>query len=51
MEQMYLWFETFLNKLPPLLQLILGMLMALGFFKLLVVMADRIKQDGGKDEK
>ncbi len=51
MEQLYLGFETFINKLPPLLQLIFGMLIALGTFKLLVVVVDRIKRDDDKGEK
>ncbi|NIQ03411.1 MAG: hypothetical protein GWM98_26085 [Nitrospinaceae bacterium] len=44
MAQIYQWFENFINELPPLLQLILGMFIALGTFKLLVVITDKIKK-------
>ena len=40
MQTLIIWFEEFVNQLPPLLQLILGMLLAVGVFKLLVVGSD-----------
>lgn len=51
MEQLYLWFETLINKLPPMLQLIFGMFIALGTFKLLVVCVDLFQKDDKKDDK
>ena len=40
MDQLVKWFESFLNELPPFLQLVLGMLLALGVFKLLSLAVD-----------
>ena len=50
MEQLAQWFESFLNKLPPFLQLILGMFIALGVFKLLTVVVDACQNRSKKDE-
>lgn len=50
MEQLAQWFESFLNKLPPFLQLILGMFIALGIFKLLTVVVDACQNWNKKDE-
>jgi len=46
MEKFYNWFT---NELPPLLQLLGGMFIALATFKLLSVGVDLIK--GNKDKK
>ncbi len=51
MEQLYLGFEAFINKLPPMLQLIFGMFIALGTFKLLVVCVDFFQKDEKKDDE
>ena len=40
MQTLIIWFEEFVNQLPPLLQLILGMLLAVGVFKLLLMASD-----------
>jgi len=50
LEQLAQWFESFLNKLPPLLQLILGMFIALGVFKLLTVIVDVFQKRNTRDE-
>ncbi len=51
MEQLYLWFETLINQLPPMLQLIFGMFIALGSFKLLVVCVELFQKDEKKDDE
>ena len=40
MQALITWFEEFINQLPPMLQLILGMLLAVGVFKLLLMASD-----------
>lgn len=50
MEQLVQWFESFLNELPPFLQLIVGMLISLGIFKLLTVVVDAYQNRKTKDE-
>lgn len=50
MEQLVQWFESFLNKLPPFLQMILGIFIALGMFKLLTVAVDAYQDRNKKDE-
>jgi len=47
-QSLYEWFETFLNELPPLLQLVLGMLIAVGVYKLLALTVDALKKSGSK---
>ena len=37
MEELYSWFT---NELPPLLQLVFGMFISLGVFKLMTVIVD-----------
>lgn len=50
MENFINWFT---NELPPLLQLMVGMFIALGTFKLLSIAVDRIKgkQDTPEEEE
>ncbi len=43
-KDIYIWFEEFLNKLPPLLQLIVGIFIALGVFKILTIVFDFFKK-------
>ena len=50
MEQLYNWFESFLNELPPLLQLIVGMFIALGGFKLMNLVFEKYQKLNKKDE-
>ena len=50
MEQLYNWFESFLNELPPLLQLIVGMFIALGVFKLMNMAFEKYQKSKKKDE-
>jgi len=50
LEQLVQWFESFLNELPPFLQLIVGMLISLGIFKLLTVVVDAYQNRKTKDE-
>ncbi len=40
MQDLAIWAEEFVTQLPPLLQLILGMLLSLGVFKLLLMASD-----------
>ena len=40
MQDLAIWLEEFIIQLPPLLQLILGMLLAVGMFKLLLMASD-----------
>ena len=40
MEDIAIWVEGFIEQLPPLLQLILGMFLSLGVFKLLLMASD-----------
>ena len=47
MEELYNWFA---NELPPLLQLIFGMFISLGVFKLMTVIVDAY-QKRNKDEE
>ncbi len=47
MEELYNWFA---NDLPPLLQLIFGMFISLGMFKLMTVIVDAY-QKRKKDEE
>ena len=50
MEQLGQWFESFLNELPPFLQLLFGMFIALGVFKLLNVIVDAYQKRNTPDE-
>ncbi len=50
MEQLAQWFESFLNELPPFLQLVIGMLIAVGVFKLLTVIVDACQKRNTRDE-
>jgi len=50
LEQLVQWFEAFLNELPPFLQLIVGMFISLGIFKLLTVVVDAYQNRKTKDE-
>jgi len=50
LEQLVQWFESFLNELPPFLQLIVGMLISLGIFKLLTVVVDAYQNRKTKNE-
>lgn len=47
MEELYNWFA---NELPPLLQLMFGMFISLGMFKLMTVIVDAY-QNRNKDEE
>jgi len=47
MEEFYNWFS---NELPPLLQLLFGMFISLGVFKLMSVIVDAY-QNRKKDEE
>ncbi len=47
MEELYNWFS---NELPPLLQLMFGMFISLGMFKLMSVIVDAY-QKRNKDEE
>ncbi len=47
MEELYNWF---VNDLPPLLQLLFGMFISLGVFKLMTVIVDAY-QNRKKDEE
>ena len=49
-DQLVQWFEAFLNELPPFLQLIVGMFISLGIFKLLTVVVDAYQNRKTKDE-
>ncbi len=40
MQDIAIWAEGLINQLPPLLQLILGMFLSLGVFKLLLMASD-----------
>jgi len=50
LEQLVQWFESFLNELPPFLQLVIGMLIAVGMFKLLTVVVDAYQNRKTRDE-
>ena len=50
LEQLAQWFESFLNQLPPFLQLLVGMFIALGVFKLLNVVVDAYQKRNTPDE-
>ncbi len=45
METIVQFVEGFVQKLPPLLQLILGMFVALGMFKVIMMIATRVEKD------
>jgi hypothetical protein len=47
MEELYNWYST---ELPPLLQLLFGMFISLGVFKLMTVIVDAY-QNRKKDEE
>jgi len=40
MQDLAIWAEEFVTQLPPLLQLILGMSLSVGVFKLLLMASD-----------
>ena len=40
MQDLVIWLEKFITQLPPLLQLILGMFLSVGVFKLLLMASD-----------
>lgn len=50
MDALITWFGDFMASLPPLLQLILGMLLGLGVFKLLTMFVNW-KDNKNQDEK
>ena len=50
MEQLYNWFESFLNELPPLLQLMVGIFIALGVFKLMNLVFEKYQKNKTKDD-
>ncbi len=50
MEQLAQWIESFLNELPPFLQLVIGMLITVGVFKLLTVVVDAFQNRKTRDE-
>jgi hypothetical protein len=47
MEELYNWFS---NELPPLLQLIFGMFISLGVFKLMSVIVDAYQKRKKNEE-
>jgi hypothetical protein len=49
MDAVLLWIESFILKLPPLLQLLAGVFASLAAFKLLVLIVDYF--DKGDDKK
>ncbi len=40
MQDLAIWLEELITQLPPLLQLILGMLLSVGVFKLMLMASD-----------
>ncbi len=50
MEQLVQWFESFLNELPPFLQLVISLLIAMGGFKLLTLVVDAYQKRKTGDE-
>ncbi len=40
MQDLIIWLEEFIIQLPPLLQLILGMFLSVGVFKLMLMASD-----------
>ena len=40
MQDLIIWLEEFIMQLPPLLQLILGMFLSVGVFKLMLMASD-----------
>ena len=51
METIVQFIEGFVQKLPPLLQLILGMFIALGLFKVIMLIADYVEDKRSDDEQ
>ena len=49
MKTLMSFIENFINQLPPLLQLILGILLTLGIMKILIMIADFFDKKGRQD--
>jgi hypothetical protein len=45
MEPILLYIESFVNKLPPLLQLLLGVFVSLGVMKIFLVIFKRLEKN------